>query len=69
MQLNLSTKEYLILLLFMENKGKVFTKRQIYKEVWKDEFLFDENTVMVHLSNLRSKLGDNKYIESSWYRI
>lgn len=64
MQLNLSTKEYLILLLFMENKGKVFTKRQIYKEVWKDEFLFDENTVMVHLSNLRSKLGDNKYIET-----
>lgn len=64
MKLNLSTKEYLMLILFMEHKGKVFTKRQIYKEVWNDEFLFDENTVMVHLSNLRSKLGNGKYIET-----
>lgn len=62
--LNLSTKEYLMLLLFIENRGNVFTKRQIYKEVWNDEFLFDDNTVMVHLSNLRSKLGENKYIET-----
>ncbi|GAA0742008.1 response regulator transcription factor [Clostridium oceanicum] len=65
-QLDLSTKEYLILLLLMENKGKVFTKRQIYDAVWKEDFLFDENTVMVHLSNLRSKLdnkgGSKKYI-------
>lgn len=65
-KLDLSTKEYLILLLLMENKGKVFTKRQIYSHVWNDEFLFDENTVMVHLSNLRSKLengaSSKKYI-------
>ena len=64
--LELSTKEYLILKFLMENKGKVFTKRQIYDEVWKEEFLFDENTVMVHLSNLRSKLDQGiskrKYI-------
>ena len=66
MQLNLSTKEYLILLLLMENKGRVFTKQQIYSEVWKDDYMFDENTVMVHMSNLRSKLengdGSQKYI-------
>ncbi len=55
-KLELSTKEYRILLLLMENMGRVFTKRQIYNEVWKEDFLFDENTVMVHLSNLRSKL-------------
>lgn len=65
-KLELSTKEYRILLLLMENMGRVFTKRQIYKEVWKEDFLFDENTVMVHLSNLRSKLekgtSSRKYI-------
>ena len=65
-KLELSTKEYLILQLLMENKGKVFTKRQIYDAVWKEDFLFDENTVMVHLSNIRSKLeqgtSTRKYI-------
>lgn len=65
-KLELSTKEYLILQFLMENKGKVFTKRQIYNAVWKEDFLFDENTIMVHLSNLRSKLekgtSSRKYI-------
>lgn len=65
-KLELSTKEYLILQLLMENKGKVFTKRQIYDAVWKEDFLFDENTVMVHFSNIRSKLeqgtSTRKYI-------
>lgn len=65
-KLELSTKEYLILLLLMENEGKVYTKRQIYDSVWKEDFMFDENTVMVHFSNLRSKLDNDgsgkKYI-------
>lgn len=54
--LDLSTKEYLILKLLMSNPGKVFTKRQIYSYIWKDDFMTDDNTVMVHLSHLRSKL-------------
>lgn len=54
--LELSTKEYMLLKLFMSNPGRVFTKKQIYSAVWKDEFISDDNTVMVHLSHLRSKL-------------
>lgn len=55
----LSAKEFLLLKLFMENKGHVLTKKQIYNAVWEEEYLFDGNTVMVHLSRLRSKIEDD----------
>jgi len=56
--INLSAKEFYMLKLFMENVGRVFTKKQIYNAVWEEEYLYDENTVMVHLSRLRSKIED-----------
>ena len=55
----LGAKEFLLLRLFMENQGRVFTKKQLYHGVWDDEFLYDDNTVMVHLSRLRNKLEEN----------
>ena len=55
----LSAKEFLLLKLFMENKGRVLTKKQIYNAVWEEEYLFDGNTVMVHLSRLRGKIEDD----------
>ncbi len=55
----LSAKEFYLLKLFMENVGHVFTKKQIYNAIWEEEFLYDENTVMVHLSRLRSKIEDD----------
>ncbi|WP_422485620.1 response regulator transcription factor [Gudongella sp. DL1XJH-153] len=55
----LSAKEFLLLKLFMENVGRVFTKKQIYNAVWQEEYLYDDNTVMVHLSRLRSKIEDD----------
>lgn len=61
-QIDLSAKEYLIIQLLMENKGRIFTKRQIYDAVWKESFMFDENTVMVHMSNIRNKLNGTDYI-------
>ena len=57
--INLSAKEFLLLKLFIENKGRVLTKKQIYNAVWEEEYLFDGNTVMVHLSRLRSKIEDD----------
>lgn len=64
--LSLNAKEYLMLEFFMKNKGKVLTKKQIYQEVWKDEYMYDDNTIMVQLSRLRSKIDDNEhhYIET-----
>ena len=51
----LSTKEHALLRLFLENKGRVFTKEQLYERIWGDAIV-DENAIMVYISRLRSKL-------------
>lgn len=58
-EVSLSSKEYKILQFFMENTGHVFTKRQLYENVWEDEYYGDDNTIMVHISRLRDKLEDD----------
>ncbi len=64
--INLNAKEYLMLEFFAQNMGKVLTKKQIYKEVWKDEYMYDDNTIMVQISHLRAKINDeeHKHIET-----
>lgn len=57
--ISLGAKELVLLQFFMENQGRVFTKKQIYHAAWQEEYLYDDNTVMVHLSRLRSKLEAN----------
>ncbi|PKM66367.1 MAG: DNA-binding response regulator [Firmicutes bacterium HGW-Firmicutes-2] len=56
MTIDLSAKEFLILKFLMENPGRVFTKKQIYTAVWEEEYLYDDNTIMVHISHLRQKI-------------
>lgn len=63
--LSLTAREFAILELLMENPKKVFTKANIYQSVWNDDFLGDDNTVNVHISNLRSKLQED-YIQTVW---
>ncbi|MBX4264963.1 response regulator transcription factor [Clostridium estertheticum] len=74
--INLRAKEYELLKLFFKNPNKVFTKAQIFSSVWREEYLGDDNTVMVHIRRLRNKIEDNpdkpKYIETVWgigYRL
>ena len=55
-EITLLPTEYKILKMLMENPGRVFTKKQIYEEVWEEEYAYDDNTVMVHISKLREKL-------------
>ena len=55
----LSAKDFKLLKLFMENLNLIFTKQQIYEQVWGEEFYGDANTIMVHISNLRSKIEEN----------
>lgn len=64
--IELTSVEYKILRLFMENPGKVFTKQQIYEEGWGDEFIVADNNIMVCISKLRAKLSDdpNTYIKT-----
>ncbi|SMC71901.1 DNA-binding response regulator, OmpR family, contains REC and winged-helix (wHTH) domain [Oscillospiraceae bacterium] len=62
--LTLNAKEYHILKFLSENMGKVVTKKQIYQAVWQDDYVYDDNTIMVQISHLRSKIDDddNKHI-------
>lgn len=55
----LLAKEFMLVRLFMEHPGCVYTKKQLYKLVWEDTYLYDDNTVMVHISRLRAKIEEN----------
>jgi DNA-binding response OmpR family regulator len=66
----LTAREFAILELFMSYPNKVFTKANLFEKVWNEEFLGDDNTVNVHVSNLRSKIAkedpDTEYIHTVW---
>ena len=57
--IELTKTEMLILELLMQNRGKIFTKQQIFDYAWDGDFIADDNTIMVHISNLRGKIEDN----------
>ena len=58
-EIMLTPTEFKILSLFMEKPGMVFTKSQIYQRINGEFYETDDNTMMVHISKLRDKLGDN----------
>ena len=66
----LSKREFEILRLMMTHPQKVFTKNNLYESVWGEEFLGDDNTINVHISKLRAKLGvlgpGQEYIKTVW---
>ena len=55
-EIALTPTEYDILRLLLQNPGKVFSSREIYSQVWRDEPLSAEGTVPVHIRHLREKL-------------
>jgi len=57
--LTLRSKEYELLTMFMTTPGKVFTKQEIYENLWQEYYFEDDNTIMVHISNLREKIESN----------
>ncbi|MBC2257548.1 response regulator transcription factor [Listeria booriae] len=68
--IRLTAREFGILKLLISNPKKVFTKENIFSSVWGETEYIDENTVNVHMSNIRSKLNkakpDRDYIETVW---
>ena len=58
-QIPLTPTEFKILMMLMENPGRVFTKMQIYERINGEYFESDDNTMMVHISKLRDKIGDD----------
>ena len=68
-EVSLTTREFAILALLMEHPKRAFSRAQIYESVWGEEFMGDDNTVNVHVSNLRAKLSKaapGEYIKTVW---
>lgn len=73
----LTDLEYRILLLLISNRGKIFTIENIYESIWQEPFFYSaNNTVMVHIRNLRRKLEHDpknpSYVVNVWgkgYRV
>lgn len=70
-EIALTPIEFAILLLLASHRGQVFNIDKIYQNVWKDQSAFySENTVMVHIRNIREKIEENprepRYIKTVW---
>lgn len=68
--IQLTSKEFQILKLFVSNPNRVYTKEQIYHFVWNEDYYGDENVINVHMRRLREKIEDDpshpKYIKTLW---
>lgn len=72
----LTSIEFKILQLFLENPSKIFTKENLYESIWNTEYFGDEDVINTQISRLRVKLSEKsknpKYIETIWgmgYRL
>lgn len=69
-EISLTGKELELLKFFTSNPGQVFTKTQLFRNVWDDNYIGDDNTVMVHIRKLRKKIeidpSNPKFIQTIW---
>lgn len=75
-ELSLTAKEFSILELLMKYPDKIFSKANLFQSVWNTEYISEDNTLNVHISNLRNKLKavcpDKEFIDTVWgigYRL
>lgn len=65
----LTYTEFQILALLAQNRKKIFSLEHIYESIWNDNAVGNE-AIMVHIKNIRKKLGDNSrnpiYIKTAW---
>jgi len=69
-EVSLTPLEFSILELMASNRGFVFSADKIYERVWKETPRFSDNTVVVHIRNLRDKIEENprepRYVKTVW---
>ncbi|MEO3944706.1 response regulator transcription factor [Gorillibacterium sp. CAU 1737] len=75
-ELPLTAREFELLALLLSAPKKVFSKANLYESAWNEPYYGDDNTINVHMSNLRGKLAkaapDHEWIETVWgmgYRL
>ena len=67
--LNLTGHEFDILCLLMRNPNKVFSREELYEGIWQGGYYGEDNTVNMHVSNLRRKIAaltEQEYIKTVW---
>lgn len=69
-EIPLTAHEFDILFLLIRNPDKVYSRENLYEQVWKGGYYGEDNTVNVHVSNIRKKLAkadpDGEYIQTVW---
>lgn len=69
---DLTAKEYELLLLLIQNPQRIFSKQELYEHVWQQMDVEGSHTVTVHIKSLRTKLGDSTkspvFIQTVWGR-
>ena len=68
-ELQLTNAEFDILAFFVKNPERALSKKEIYESIWKGTYYGDDNTISVHVSNLRKKMSgiiDDEYIKTIW---
>lgn len=69
-ELELTAKEYELLVLLMENKGKALTKEYLFNQIWGSDSFSEQQTLTVHIKWLRQKIEDDaknpKRIQTVW---
>lgn len=68
-EISLTVLEFDILALLLEHPDKVYSKENIYQAVWKDNYIGEDSTVSVHISNIRKKIAvadEEEYIKTVW---
>ncbi|WP_010289498.1 response regulator transcription factor [Kurthia massiliensis] len=58
-RIELPAQVYQLLLFFCQHPNQLFTKAQLYEQVWQEAYLGEDNTVMVHIRKLRQKIEDD----------
>ncbi len=69
LDIQLTSREFDILYLLAAQPGRVFSAEELFQLVWKEKYYVSNNTVMVHISNLRDKLEKAlgyKLIQTVW---
>lgn len=67
--ISLTNAEYDMLVLFMSRPEYAFSKKELYEQLWTGPYLGDDNTVSVHVSNIRKKFAvitEEEYIKTIW---
>ena len=67
----LTSKEFMLLRLMLENQGKVFTRQMLLERLWSEDLEVEERIVDSHIKNIRKKLNADyiKTIRGVGYRI